>query len=49
MILMIQEFGWAGLVNELDVLPMVQRSTVSGYPCEMAADGADGTITQGQH
>lgn len=32
MILMIQEFGWAGLVNESDVLPIVQRSTVSGYP-----------------
>jgi hypothetical protein len=34
MISMIQEFAWAGLVNDSDVLLMVQRSTVSGDPFE---------------
>jgi hypothetical protein len=32
MISMIQEFAWAGLVNDSDVLAMVQRSMVSGDP-----------------
>ena len=47
MISITQEFAWAGLVNESDVLPMVQRSTVSGTLSEsgMAANGADGAVT----
>jgi hypothetical protein len=49
----IQESAWAGLVNDSDALPMVQRSTVSRDPLrvwDMGTDhDADGAITQGPH